>query len=139
MQENQDKSIEYKSSKLRTFETGDKVLVQDYRSGSERWKDAIVTAGGPMSYQVQVPSEGSIWKRHIDQMLPRVVDRYTPAMLPSETTDVNSGSVPDEASDKEQSPKAPIKEDNRVHKSKQETPPRRSSRSIIKPKRLIKE
>ncbi len=139
VQENQDKSIEYKSSKLRTFETGDKVLVRDYRSGSERWKDAIVTAGGPMSYQVQVPSEGSIWKRHIDQMLPRVVDRYTPAMLPSETTDGNSGSVPDEASDKEQAPKTPIKEDNSVHKSKQETPPRRSSRSIIKPKRLIEE
>ena len=54
-------------SRERYLETGDSVLVRDYRQRKDTWTRGIVQQKlGPYTYIVQV--KDLVWKRHIDQM-----------------------------------------------------------------------
>ncbi|XP_063952108.1 uncharacterized protein K02A2.6-like [Lytechinus pictus] len=60
-----------KTNRLRKFEIGDHVLARDY-VGRIRWVPGqIVDREGPLGYKVQV--EKGVWRRHVDQLLPRLV------------------------------------------------------------------
>ena len=59
-----------KADKLREFEVGDSVLARDY-VGKQKWvPGVIVDREGPLMYKIQVQT--GIWRRHVDQMLPRL-------------------------------------------------------------------
>ena len=59
-----------KADKLREFEVGDSVRARDYL-GRQKWvPGVIVDREGPLMYKVQVQT--GIWRRHVDQMLPRL-------------------------------------------------------------------
>ena len=61
-----------KAKKLRDFEIGDNVLARDYM-GKIRWVPGqIVDKEGPLMYKVQVKK--GIWRRHVDQLLPRLAN-----------------------------------------------------------------
>ena len=51
----------------------DTVWVRDYRTQEPKWSLGIVTQVlGPLTYHVSLPQWGVTWKRHIDQLRPRV-------------------------------------------------------------------
>ncbi len=57
-------------SKYRSFEVGGQVMARDYRPSRDKWKKGVIMEKmGDRSYQVQV--DDGIWKRHVDQLLPR--------------------------------------------------------------------
>ena len=50
-----------------TFKQGDQVLVRDYHARQEKWLPGVVQyENRPVTYGVNV--NGSIWKRHVDQL-----------------------------------------------------------------------
>ena len=52
---------------VRQFDTGDTVLVWDYRERKKWTKGRISSKTGPLSYKVDI-GNGTIWRRHVDQM-----------------------------------------------------------------------
>ena len=54
---------------VQQFDTGDTVLVRDYREGRKWTKGRISFKTGPLSYEVDI-GNGTIWRRHVDQMHP---------------------------------------------------------------------
>ncbi|XP_060085398.1 uncharacterized protein K02A2.6-like [Ylistrum balloti] len=61
------KLSKHTGSEVRNFTTGQTVMVQDYR-GNLPWVRATIHSQlGPLSYKVETV-EGSIWRRHVDQM-----------------------------------------------------------------------
>ncbi|XP_062864462.1 uncharacterized protein K02A2.6-like [Trichomycterus rosablanca] len=65
------KQVHDRGTKMRTFQPGDEVMVQNYSYGS-KWVPATVhTCTGPVSYTV-VTVNGQIWRRHVDQIRARI-------------------------------------------------------------------
>ena len=63
-----DQAASKKSGRQRDFQVGQSVSVRDYR-GSRKWIPGVIMAKtGPLSYQVKI-GPGSIWRRHVDQLL----------------------------------------------------------------------
>ena len=53
---------------VREFDTGETVMVRDYRERKKPWMHATIQRKtGPLSYKVKT-NEGAIWPRHIDQI-----------------------------------------------------------------------
>jgi hypothetical protein len=60
-------AISTKAEKLREFETGQQVVVRDYR-GKEKWTSGeVIQRKGLLNYEVKTEA-GGIWKRHADQI-----------------------------------------------------------------------
>ena len=75
-----------KQTKMRTFEVGEHVLVQNFR-GAPKWlPGVIVGTAGNVSYQVKVGSQ--IWNRHVDQLLQGTSSPITPR---SSSPDISTG------------------------------------------------
>ena len=73
-------------ARSREFSEGDRVMVRDYRSGTN-WIPAVVEVLGPVTYIVETDT-GQRWKRHLDQIknwIPPIVADSTP-----ESTDETS-------------------------------------------------
>lgn len=66
-----DQSVKRKApDRLRKFEVGDTILARDY-VGKLKWMPGVVVdREGPLMYKVQV--QKGIWRRHVDQLLPRL-------------------------------------------------------------------
>lgn len=59
----------HSQASLRTYHTGDHVLVRDYR-GHDRWQHGQISSqSGFRSYDVEI-APGVIWRRHSDQIVP---------------------------------------------------------------------
>ena len=70
VKDNQLSQIEYRErkAKFRDFNVGDKVRVRNYR-GNDKWKTGIVVEkSGPVSYLVEIEN-GTVWRRHIEQII----------------------------------------------------------------------
>jgi hypothetical protein len=53
----------------RTIEVGERVLVKDFRGRGQKWTEGVIIESlTPVTYRVEVLSEGLFWKRHIDQL-----------------------------------------------------------------------
>ena len=96
----------------REFSEGDRVMVRDYRSGTNWIPAVVVEILGPMTYIVETDT-GQRWKRHLDQIknwIPRAVVDSTPESMdkssdagfdlpesPVDTPDTDSPTVTPEA------------------------------------------
>ena len=140
----QSKSMDQEFPKLREFNVGDIVLVRDYRVGqTSKWQNATIAhRTGPLSYRVQVPNEPVPWKRHVDQIVSggnhnaQNFNRH----LDSSVTDTHDyppaivqPAVPNTII---QPARSPVKTSDPNDPPPQ---PRRSSRVINKPQRIIEE
>ena len=84
----QQKALVDRRARPREFSEGDRVMVRDYRSGTNWIPAVVVEVLGPVTYIVETDT-GQRWKRHLDQIknwIPQVVaDSTTESM--DETSD----------------------------------------------------
>ena len=67
MDNKQQRQQEARTTKVRTFVVGDKVLVRDFRSPKMKWMTGqVVSISGPLSYRVKVAD--GIVRRHVDNV-----------------------------------------------------------------------
>nr|CDJ81408.1 uncharacterized protein K02A2.6-like [Haemonchus contortus] len=72
-------------AKPRRFEPNDLVYARDFRSNQRTWiPGRIIRRHGRALYDVSV--QGAVWKRHINQLIPRVSPEAVPEL--SDTLDV---------------------------------------------------
>ncbi len=143
------------STKAREYQVGDVVLVKDYRKDADPWvKGTIHEVLGPVTYRVQVGAWK--WKRHVDQILTECHPKldltpqrseYVPPMdvSPMVTMDTSVPVVPVPSKDTSVSvspvpiTKDIVPESPRGTNTKPIGSPRRSGRTIQKPRRLVEE
>lgn len=136
---------------VRNLVVGERVMVLDFRVHAGKWSEGVVTRVlGPVTYQVEV--DGSIWKRHINQI--RAMNQCIPTQSTPQTdqqtlTDMLTREIMEQKSTQidtprntpsKQSPKSPSAS-NKTKEKAQETssvdiPLRRSQRQSKKPDRL---
>ncbi|XP_033109870.1 uncharacterized protein LOC117111095 [Anneissia japonica] len=81
---------------VREFESGQQVMVRDYRSTNTKWIPAqIQEKTGPLSYTVN-PGMGTLRRRHTDQLHPTAV-KVTPTVTlsPDNTQSLTDASKPE--------------------------------------------
>ena len=79
-------------SQDRWFAVGDLVWVRDYRHQQQQWEAGqIIKILGPVTYSVKV--SGTEWKRHADQLRPRVPTETTVVSEPQPQGDLQD--IPD--------------------------------------------
>ncbi|KXJ07253.1 Uncharacterized protein K02A2.6 [Exaiptasia diaphana] len=67
----------HNATPARQIALGDTVMARDYR-GDYKWRQGqVIEKTGPLMYKVQV-SPNLIWRRHIDQLLPTMVQQRVP-------------------------------------------------------------
>jgi hypothetical protein len=90
--ERQISQINNGGNRIITFNIGDNVLAKDYRANDNKWqKGKIINCINSNTYDIEL-DDGTIWKRHIDQLL---VDRSTPisdtdSLIPASNTNIGS-------------------------------------------------
>jgi len=75
-----EEKIEKPSTKVRTFEEDQEVMVKNYSSGPKWVRGTILRQNGPLSYDVQVGSK--VWKRHVDQIVNTGLEVPTTSVMP---------------------------------------------------------
>ena len=121
-----------KQTKMRTFEIGEHVLVQNFR-GAPKWlSGVIVGTAGNVSYQVRVGSQ--IWNRHVDQLLQGTTSPITPRSsspdiipCPTEDTDIlpdTSEAENDTASSTSETTSSPVSQESRYPSRDRKEPDR---------------
>lgn len=74
------------SRQLRQVEVGDTVMARDYRGGLKWCPGRVLERTGPLMYRVEVGN--TIWRRHIDQLLPTGVQPSTEQSVEPSCPDV---------------------------------------------------
>ncbi len=65
------------TSNVREFQVGDKVYARDYSHNGNKWLSATITqVTGPVSYVIKL-TDGSVMRRHVDQLRIRRVEDNT--------------------------------------------------------------
>lgn len=70
VEKEQDRQKKYVRGVSRNFEVGDDILARSYTNKQNNWvKGNITQRTGPVSYKIKT-ADGTIWRRHTDQILP---------------------------------------------------------------------
>ena len=128
----QTKQVEYHMPRKSpaTYIDGDIVVARDYRHNTDDWQPGtIVSKTGPVSYRVEL-DDGSIWRRHADQLKghKHPVEECTP--LPTDTIET---AVSSPVSTRESVPPTSSEEPSPAMNA----PTRHSNRPSKAPERLI--